>query len=297
MDGEPMDWAWQALQFQRQMDKLMEPQRQLQDYIRQYAEPYRLLQEQVRAQAEEYQHQFQKFLAPQRQLQEQIAKYLAPQHQLEEQMQKLFSPQRILQEQASQYLQSLGDYFSDPLIAAVGVDQAGYLSIGDETLSVETIQGHVMELTAQAQAGVLFFEAFFEWLQKLAPAVRAVMLVLIFPFFVAIVANLATPICEEWWKNFRDTEPRVAKKEIVNLAAQTYNSNELQGFRFVAARALTVRESNNQQAGVLDELYLGKTVKLLKRDKQWSLVEYFDDETDSHKQGWVLSRYIGKFEK
>lgn len=239
-------------QLEEQTKKLLEPQRQLQEQISKYLAPRHQIEEQIK-----------KLLEPQRQMQEQINKYFPPQYQFEEQVKKLLEPQRMLQEQASKYLISINDYLSDPLVATVGVDQSGYLTVGDETVSVETIQEHFAELTVQHQLEEPFFNAFFEWLHKLAPVVRAAVLYLILPYIVSIVANLSTPYYEEWWKSIRDMEPRTAKKEIVNLATENYDAQYLREYRFVVAKVLIVQESNRQKSRILDELYLGKIVKLL----------------------------------
>ena len=117
------------------------------------------------------------------------------------------------------------------------------------------------------------------------------------PYFLAIIANLTTPIYEEWWKEYADYDQREAKKEIIREAHDLYSTEELFEYRFVYASILNVRESSSTKSKIIGDLHLGKAVKLIKKVKSWSFIEYQDSMTSEVKKGWVFSRYLRKFEK
>ena len=133
------------------------------------------------------------------------------------------------------------------------------------------------------------------WLGKSKPAARAILLYILLPYIISIIANLHTPLYEEWWKQFQSTDPRAAKKEIVAVAKTSYRIEDLREYRFVISKILAVRNSPKQRGIEVDRLNLGKTIKLLKWERDWSLIEYSNGTESDLKQGWVLSRYLERF--
>ena len=226
-----------------------------------------------------------------------MKKYLEPHRRLQETLEKHLKPQRLLQEQISKYLLPLNRYLSDPMMSSVSINSDGTAFVGGEVVNVENVSESVEVISADYDSHVDFISHFFEWLERLSDSVRVIVIYLILPYLLAIVANLTTPIYEEWWKEYSGLDPRVAKKEIVREADETYRPEDLRGYRFVYATSLHVRESGSKKADIIDDLPLGKTVKVIDKSKHWSFIEYQDSDTGELKQGWVFSRYLKRFSK
>jgi len=287
-------------QLQEQMQKYLEPQRQLQEQMQKYLEPQRLLQEQMQKYLEpqrQLQEQMQKYLEPQRRLQEQMQKYLEPQRLLQEQIQKYLEPQQLLHDQISKYLNPLNEYLSSPLMGKISVGSNGSISVSDEVIDAKTVNESIDELSNDYSSTEEFLEHFFKLLEKLSNGARIVVIYLVLPYFLAIIANLTTPVYEEWWKEYADFDHRSAKKEIIREANELYSPEELNNYRFVYASVLNVRKTASKNSDIVGELYLGKSVKILEKSKRWSFVEYQDSESGEIKKGWVFSRYLHKFIK
>lgn len=272
------------LRFQKQIEKYFEPHRKLQDQMQRYLEPHQRLQEQL-----------DKHLQPQRQLQVQIDKYLEPYRQRQEQLHKHLEPYRLFEDQVSKHLKSLNRYLSDPMMDNISINKDGALFIAGEVVDVEQVENTVAEISGDYSSPEEFFNAFFKLLEKLGNAARIAVIYLVFPYLLSIVANLTTPIYEEWWKEYSGSDHRVAKKEIIREANEAYRPEELNGYRFVYATILHVRSSGSINSEIIDELYLGKTVKIIEKVKRWSHIEYQDSDSGELKQGWVFSRYLEKF--
>lgn len=58
---------------------------------------------------------------------------------------------------------------------------------------------------------------------------------------------------------------------------------------------LIVRQNPRALSPEVGRLTLGKPVKLVKRDKDFVLVLWTDKESGAEIHGWVLSRYLGKY--
>jgi hypothetical protein len=279
---------------------ISDPQSRLQEEMKKFLEPQSLIAEEMkklRDPQSRLQEEIKKFLEPQSLIAEQIKKLHDPQSRLQEEIKGLFQPQLVLNQEISKYLHSLTGYLSDPLIGSVFVDDSGSVVVGNETVSVDAITKQVEKLATSSNAGAEFIHALFEWLERINAATRVFVIYLVLPYILAIIANLTTPIYEDWWKSIPISEPRVARKQIVEAANELYQRHELHDYRFVSARILHVRESARQSSAVVDELYFGKTVKLIEKSKRWSFVEYYDQDTNIAKRGWVFSRYLAKFQK
>ncbi|MFZ1748029.1 MAG: SH3 domain-containing protein [Nitrospirales bacterium] len=288
------------LQLQEQIDKILEPQGRFQEEMQKYLEPQIRLQEHMKRNLEpqrKLQEQIQKILEPHWQLQAQMEKYLEPHRRLQEQFEKYSEPGQLLQVPANKYLQPLNSYLSDLLMDSVSIGRDGLLSVSGEIVDVESINRSLEGIAEEYSDAEEFFEKFFQRLEKLSGAARIAVIYIVLPYFLAIISNLTTPIYEEWWAENADINQRAAKKEIIREANEIYHPDDLAEYRFVYATVLHVRDSGSMSAEIIDELYLGKTVKLTKKSKRWSLVEYQEADTGGLKEGWVFSRYLHKFLK
>ncbi|MBE4620730.1 SH3 domain-containing protein [Vibrio navarrensis] len=283
-----------------QMEKYLAPQRALQEQMEKYLAPQRALQEQMEkylAPQRALQEQMEKYLAPQRALQEHMEKYLAPQRALQEQMEKYLAPQRALHKQIDKYLNPLSDYLSSSLMSQIAVSDHGMITVSNDVVDLEIISESITSLEGDFSSTDDFLEHLFGLLGSLSERARTVFIYLIFPYILAIVANITTPIYEEWWKEYTQLDQRSAKKEIIREANDIYSLQELKDFRFVYATILNVRELGSINSEIIGELHFGKTVRLISKSKSWSFVEYQDSDTGLINQGWVFSRYLRKFER
>lgn len=90
--------------------------------------------------------------------------------------------------------------------------------------------------------------------------------------------------------------PQAAKKSIQENARAAVGSAEiLAEYRYVSAKTLFVRQNPKARSPEVGRLPFGKAVKLLKKEKDFALVIWTDKESGAEIQGWVFSRYLGKF--
>ena len=90
--------------------------------------------------------------------------------------------------------------------------------------------------------------------------------------------------------------PQAAKKAILENARTVVGSTQiLADYRYVSAKILIVRQNPKARSREIGHLSIGKVVKLLKKENDFALVMWNDEESDAEIQGWVFSRYLGKF--
>ena len=90
--------------------------------------------------------------------------------------------------------------------------------------------------------------------------------------------------------------PQAAKKAVQENARTAVGSPQLLAeYRYVSAEVLIVRQNPRARSPEVGRLSFGKAVKLLKKEKDFALVLCTDKESGGEIQGWVFSRYLGKF--
>ncbi|WP_217078239.1 SH3 domain-containing protein [Clostridium baratii] len=92
-------------------------------------------------------------------------------------------------------------------------------------------------------------------------------------------------------------DKEIKSNVVKNIDKEAKDNKEyiLNTYRFVNADALSVRVSNNTKSNKIYELKYGNVVKILRKNKNWSFIEYEEDEAQI--RGWVFTRYISRFGK
>ncbi len=90
--------------------------------------------------------------------------------------------------------------------------------------------------------------------------------------------------------------PQSAKKAVQENAKAAVGSVEiLAEYRYVSTKALIVRSNPKARSPKAGRLSFGMAVKLMKKEKDFALVTWTDKANGAELQGWVFSRYLGKF--
>jgi uncharacterized protein YeeX (DUF496 family) len=129
------------------------------------------------------------------------------------------------------------------------------------------------------------------------PPLEKFLSLLIYPIVVALIFSIVNPITDYYIKESLSAEKReVAKKIRKHVLASTNDIAALESYRLVSRKYLDVRANPSATSPSLGRLQFGQVVMLIEKRKDWSLVAWSDDETKVAIQGWVFSRYLGKFQ-
>jgi len=189
-------------------------------------------------------------------------------------------------------LKPLGEHLLSSNFDSTELNQDGSFSFEGGIVEADTLNDCINVITTESDAGDYTLDSFVKWFNSLSDRLKTVVVCLLIPYCISIFANLTTPIYEDWFQEITMTDQRSAKREVIKEANRLYDLVELKDYRFVIASVLHVRESGNRKYEIIDELYLGKTIKVVNKFKRWTLVEYFDENAEKIKQGWVFSRYL-----
>ena len=128
------------------------------------------------------------------------------------------------------------------------------------------------------------------------PGLEKLLTWLVFPMIVGFLLSFVNPIADFYVKEHLAPKKKEIEKQLRNHVARSIgNTEQLNSFRFISANILNVRSRPSNKAQILGRLQFAQVVVLIKRDKDWSLVAWTDDENGLQLQGWVFSRYLQKF--
>lgn len=134
--------------------------------------------------------------------------------------------------------------------------------------------------------------------QKL-PSVRdkKIFVTIIYPFLLAAVFSCINPYTDFIVKQKLEAARQTTEKSVQQAARNSgAPPHVLSSFRFVTSQTLSVRVNGRIKSPVIGTLRFAQPIEILKKEGDWTLVHYSDSENQVEIQGWVLSRYLKKFQ-
>lgn len=90
------------------------------------------------------------------------------------------------------------------------------------------------------------------------------------------------------------TRPQEVAKSIRQAVRTIPYAEQLTEHRFVTAAYVVVRQNPRARSPELGKLRFGNLVMVLKKDKDFALIHWTDQQSGVQLQGWVFARYLGK---
>jgi len=116
------------------------------------------------------------------------------------------------------------------------------------------------------------------------------------PVIVTILISFFNPVIDKIRDQIFVNDKRTATKIIQRTIIKTeIPRNFLAEYRFITADVLIVRLEGKRKSKIVGKLYFGQVVQLIRKNKNWSLVEWKDEDNDVFIRGWVFTRYLKKF--
>lgn len=193
-------------------------------------------------------------------------------------------------------LNSANNLPSMSALSSMSFDVSGNLQVNENAVSSDEFKDGIDELSEITSSFEGTFEQLIARIKNCKPLLQWIFCFVIIPYLVSIIANMHSPWWEKKWTEYSDKGVPGVKKAIRTDARECFVAGALDNCRFVTAKKLVVRVSANARSKMLYSMKFGVVIKLLSKDKDWSLIEYRDDDSNTIEQGWVFSRHLAKFE-
>ena len=168
-------------------------------------------------------------------------------------------------------------------------------------LALIELQKLTENLLQQSVANNQYFEDYLNNLlneirDKKAPLIQRLLVCLIYPLIVGLIISVITPISNSYMNDYFRLDTRSKVKVIKKNASNVVtNYGMLDEMRFVNANLLNVRMQPSIKSHLIGTLKFSTPVIILKKKKNWTLVEWVNQDEDISLKGWVFSRYLKKF--
>jgi hypothetical protein len=173
------------------------------------------------------------------------------------------------------------------------INSDGSVTYEDETIysdelneAVENFFDHIDEIN--------FFDKFEERLGKLKEPIRAIIIWIFEKVIVTFIIGISIQLSLQHQNELQNKLDQFlfgSKREITNYVKKLspeINLTHFKDHRIVIAEKLHLREKPNMKSRIIDELNRGKLVKVLMKNRNWTMVEVFYDEGESLK-GWATA--------
>lgn len=206
---------------------------------------------------------------------------------------------RNIQENLSAYLQPLGarsiQHLLDFLPATVD-----FSAITEEEAREEigSALGGIGAAATEAATPQALLSAMLEAIRRPATPSWKQMMLLFFllPVIASTVANILSTLGTDYVKARSSESEQEAKKSISSRAvAAVGDPTLLFDYRFVSTKALKVHLNAKALSPQIGELRFGQVVRILRKENDFSLVEWSAEGGAVSIQGWVFSRHLQKF--
>jgi hypothetical protein len=124
---------------------------------------------------------------------------------------------------------------------------------------------------------------------KKHPLIAKFLVYFLLPVLITILTNKYFP---EPVNFNRNTFEKNIKREVRKIQVDNYFLNN---YRFVTNKSLDVWSSNSTKSKKMARLYFGQLVRVVRKKKNWALIEYQDKNGEVIITGWVFTRYVKKF--
>jgi hypothetical protein len=193
---------------------------------------------------------------------------------------------------------------SEPFGARRLLEDASQLSASDEAR--EDAANLVRGITEGVSNALTAQEAVDQIVQAIQatkePLHQKLLYIILVPLLIAIVFAFVNPIADSYVKKWMEgaskqgTPKQEATKQVRAIAREAVGDVRLlNSFRFVSAQSLALKSGPRANARVVGQLMFGQLVRVLEKERNFTLVVWSSEDGEVELQGWVFSRYLKRF--
>lgn len=171
----------------------------------------------------------------------------------------------------------------------------------------ESAEAHeeVVHLVQSVTKGVSKALTLQEAVDQIVQAIRAtkeplhqrLLVTILWPVLFAIVFAFVNPVADFYVKKWLEGTPKQeATKQVKEAAREVVGDVRLlNDYRFVSAQSLALKSGPKAKAPIVGQFRFGQTVRMLEKERGFTLVVWQSEDGKVELQGWVFSRYLKRF--
>jgi hypothetical protein len=122
-------------------------------------------------------------------------------------------------------------------------------------------------------------------------------LLVIYPLVVLLLGVVLNPVGDFYVKKALEASSKQEANKSMRAAGREAvpDINLLKEFRFVGAMRLQVRATARARGAVIGQLQSGQVVRVIEKERDFTLIAWTGEDGKVELQGWVFSRYLERF--
>ncbi len=176
------------------------------------------------------------------------------------------------------------------------VDPNGIIASSHAAFSISQVENIVSScindssLTADSIPVEIRINNFLTAIAKQHPLITKIVVLLLLPILINIVTSNNPSITVV---NNQTILINQIKKEVnkADVNKDFYNT-----YRFVSSNSLNVWSKDTIKSRLIGKLYFGQLVRIVRKKRNWSLIEYKSSDGEVVIEGWVFTRYVKRFD-
>ncbi|EPY2278016.1 hypothetical protein ACXAT3_002768 [Clostridium sporogenes] len=125
---------------------------------------------------------------------------------------------------------------------------------------------------------------------ELKKILKWIMCNIVIPIIVGVNINIISSNYD------RSNDKLVVKNIKKEFKYENFDNQTLKEYRIVSYNELMIKSDCNMKSKTISKLNVGKVVKILYKNKNWSLIEW-ESEDENINTGWTLTRYLVRIKK
>ncbi|WP_431049667.1 SH3 domain-containing protein [Roseateles sp. L2-2] len=170
----------------------------------------------------------------------------------------------------------------------------------DDQAKRETEDAAVHELTASVEAQPTLQDALNQILAAIdrnqQPRLQLYLVGVLLPILLMAFNLVLAPVADFHLKQALEATKPENKKGVQVVARQAVSDVRLlKELRFVGAKRLQVMASARARGAVVGQLRFGQVVRVVEKERDFTLIVWKSEDGKAELQGWVFSRYLERF--
>ena len=190
------------------------------------------------------------------------------------------------------------DFYQQIPINEIAVREDQTIVYGSESINIDSLNDIVQDILVSIGIQKNYLLKVIEEIRKLKkPFLEKVVVWIIIPLLISVFSSFINQSIKYYCNyNFHGNK-QIIKNIKKELTKNDIDLRLLRTYRIVSIDELIVRERNRKASKLIGKVYFGQIVKVVAKEKNWSLIEWKgnDETSDLIIRGWVFSRYLNKF--
>jgi hypothetical protein len=190
------------------------------------------------------------------------------------------------------------DFYQKMPVDGIVFNKGQTIICGPEAINIDSLQDIVQHILTSISMQNNYIDNILIEIRKLKnPFLEKIVVGITINLLISLLMAFITPANKVIYNYYSCDNKQIIKHIKTEVSRTNIDLILLRIYRIVSIDELNVRAKNRKSSKLIGKVYFGQIVKVVDKEKNWSLIEWKgnDETSDLVIRGWVFSRYLKKF--